>query len=76
MSDGRFDLYLHEPEVHYQKRQYLGALRGYEIPSVGDLLEMNATNLHCKYEVVQIHRFYSPDYESRDPRVYVKRLEG
>lgn len=76
MNEGRFDLYLHEPERSYKERQYIGAMRGYEIPRVGDLLEMNATNLHYKYEVMQVHRFYCPDFEGREPRIYVKRVDG
>jgi hypothetical protein len=72
-----FDLYLYEPEKHVRDRQYWGALLGNEIPRVGDLLELNEFSkvLHQKFEVVQVHRFYSSECEIREPRVYVKRIE-
>lgn len=72
----RFDLYLCEPEKHVRDRRYWGALMGSEVPRVGDLLELNEFQkvLHQKFEVMQVHRFYSSEYEYREPRVYVKEL--
>lgn len=75
-QNARFDLYLHEPERSYQQRQFLGSLTGSEVPRVGDLLEQNETNFHEKYEVMQVHRFYTATWELREPRVYVKRVES
>jgi hypothetical protein len=76
-GDFKFDLYLHEPERHHQQRQFLGTLRGHEIPRVGDLLELNEFTkvLHEKYEVMQVHRFYTSECEAREPRVYVQRRD-
>jgi hypothetical protein len=74
----RFDLYLYDADKHVRDRQFYGTLIGSALPRVGDLLELNEFTkvLHEKFEVVQVHRFYTATHELREPRVYVKRLEG
>jgi len=76
MND-RFDLYLYDADKPVRERQFWGTLRGSEVPRVGDLLELNDFSkvLHQKFEVVQVHRFYTSESELREPRVYVKRIE-
>jgi len=73
----RFDLYRYDANKHVRDRQYYRTLVGNEVPRAGDLLELNELSkvLHEKFEVVQVHRFYTATSELREPRVYVKRVE-
>lgn len=74
----RFDLYVYDPEKHVRDRQFYCSMLGDGIPHVGDLLELNEFSkvLHQKFEVMQVHRFYNSEYEFREPRVYVKKIES
>lgn len=74
----KFDLYLFEADKHVRERRFLQTMLGSEVPRAGDLLELNEHTkvLHQKYEVVQVHRFYTSQYELREPRVYVRMIES